>query len=459
MEYSCLHFLVLYMNINLLTGSEMLQHKRWFDYEKNPSNIKPNHVSIRQNSAITVQLTGIVLRPDKGGVKGTMIPLYANHFLVRFDPSQKILHYNVEISPRPSKETARMIKNKLVEENSSALSGALPAFDGRKNLFSPIEFQQGKLEFFVSLPVASARLVAAQENGHMIDKQKHKIFRVNLRLVSKLSGEDLTKYFNEEKCGIPLPQDYLHALDIILREGSMESSIPVGRSLYSRSMGDARKIGGGAVGLSGFFQRLRPTKQGLALNVDLSITAFHESIGVIAYLQKRCEFLKGLTQMKTRPLTKDERREVEKALKNIRVFVCHRQSDQRYDVRGLTQETTENLKFHDRSGRDYMVVDYFKEHYNHDIQFRHLPCLQIGRRKPCYVPMELCMICEGQKFLGKLSDEQTSKMLNMGCRGPNERKRIIKGVVEGAFAAKRYTNLMFMLCLCFVTVIYLIQFY
>ncbi|GJN40611.1 hypothetical protein PR202_gb29855 [Eleusine coracana subsp. coracana] len=413
-------------------GSEMLQNKRCFTDETIPCVMKPNNASTHQNSSVSIQGATIALRPDVGGVNGTMIPLYANHFLVRFDPNQKIFHYNVDISPRPSKETARLIKNKLVEENSSALLGALLAFDGRKNLFSPIGFQQGKLEFFVSLPVASPRFVAAGRN----DQQKHKIFRVNLRLVSELSGDDLVKYFNEEKGGIPLPQDYLHALDIILQEGSMESSIPVGRSLYSRSMGDARKIGGGAVGLSGFFQRLRPTKQGLALNVDLSITAFHESTGIIAYLQKRCEFLKGLSQMKSRALTEDERREVEKALKNIRVFVCHRQTDQRYDVRGLTEETTENLKFRDRSGKEYMVVDYFKEHYNHDIQFRNLPCLQIGRSKPCYVPMELCMVCEGQKFLGKLSDEQTSKMLNMGCHGPSERKGIIKGVVEGAFTAK-----------------------
>jgi hypothetical protein len=52
--------------------------------------------------------------------------------------------------------------------------------------------------------------------------------------------------------------------------------------------------------------------------------------------------------------------------------------------------------------------------------------------------MELCVVCEGQKFLGKLSDEQTSKILKMGCERPSERKGIIKGVVKGAFHARRY---------------------
>jgi eukaryotic translation initiation factor 2C len=211
-------------------------------------------------------------------------------------------------------------------------------------------------------------------------------------------------------------------------------------------MGEAKDIGGGAVVLRGFFQSLRPTKQGLALNVDLSLKAFHENIGILAYLQKCCDFMKDLSQMKTRALAEEERREVEKALKNIRVFVCHRETDQRYHVHGLTEETTENLKFRDRSGKDYTVLDYFKEHYNHDIEFRKLPCLQIGKSKPCYVPMELCMVCEGQKFLGKLSDEQTSKMLKMGCQRPSERKGLINDVVEGAFAAGRYDLLVIFMC-------------
>nr|AAS01930.1 putative piwi domain containing protein [Oryza sativa Japonica Group]ABF96954.1 Piwi domain containing protein, expressed [Oryza sativa Japonica Group] len=426
--------------IDLLTDGKALQEKIFFANERKTSEKEVNHVDTHEKFTVAPLDNAIARRPDMGGVEGAEIPLSANHFLVQFDPGQKIFHYNVDISPRPSKETARMIKKKLVEENPSVLSGSQPAFDGRKNLYSPVRFQEDRVEFFVSLPVALARCsVVKEDTGHMLDKQKLKTFKVNVRLVSKLCGEDLNKYLNEDKDGIPLPQDYLHALDVVLREGAMESSILVGRSLYARSMGEARDIGGGAVGLRGFFQRLRPTKQGLALNVDLSLSAFHESTGIISYLQKRCDFLKDLPQKKTRALAEEEHREVEKALKNIRVFVCHRETNQRYHVHSLTKETTENLKFRDRSGKDLMVVDYFKEHYNHDIQFRNLPCLQIGRSKPCYVPMELCVVCEGQKFLGKLSDEQTSKILKMGCERPSERKGIIKGVVKGAFHARSDT--------------------
>ncbi|XP_054808821.1 protein argonaute 7 isoform X2 [Prosopis cineraria] len=373
-------------------------------------------------------------RPDSGGKEGSVISLLANHFLVQFDSSQKIYHYNVEITPNPSKEVAREIKQKLVNNNSASFSGAVPAYDGRKNLYSSMEFQNDKLEFYISLPIHSSKLASpyGEINNMREKKEQLKLFRINIKLVSKINGKELSNYLSKEGDDwVPLPQDYLHALDVVLRESPTEKCVPVGRSFYSSSMGKTREIGGGAVGFRGFFQSLRPTQQGLALNVDFSVTAFHESIGVISYLQKRLGFLRDLSQRKTTSLTGEERKEVEKALKNIRVFVCHRETVQRYRVCGLTEEATENLSFADRDGKNLRLVSYFKDHYNYDIQFRKLPCLQISRSKPCYLPMELCVICEGQKFLGKLSDDQTAKILKMGCQRPRERKAIIEEVMRG----------------------------
>ncbi|KAL6983436.1 Protein argonaute 7 [Sarracenia purpurea var. burkii] len=384
----------------------------------------------------TPQSLVVARRPDSGGVEGAVISLLANHFLVQFSPSHRIFHYDVEISPNPSKDVARMIKQKLVEDNSAVLSDALPAYDGRRNLYSSIEFQSDRLEFFVRLPIPSAKSLSLPSRLESIDSQeKHcqlKLFRINIKLVSKFDGMELSNYLsNEGGDWIPLPQNYLHALDVVLRESPTSKCIPMGRSLYSSSMGGTKDIGGGVVGYRGFFQSLRPTQQGLALNVDFSVTAFHESIGVIPYLQKRLEFLRDLSQRRLRSLSREERMEVEKALKNIRVFVCHRETVQRYRVCSLTDETTENLWFPDRDRENLRLVNYFKDHYNYDIQFRNLPCLQISRNKPCYLPMELCMICEGQKFLGKLSDDQTAKILKMGCQRPRERKAIIDGVMTG----------------------------
>jgi eukaryotic translation initiation factor 2C len=372
----------------------------------------------------------VAKRPDSGGTEGPIIPLLANHFLVQFDSTQRIYHYDVNISPRPSKETARMIKQKLVEENADLLSGAIPVFDGRKNLYSPIEFQRDKLEFYVSLLIPS-------NGGRMTETKNQKLFRVNIRLVSKLTGEQLNKYLKEQDDGTPLPQDYLHALDIVLREGPSESCVSVGRSHYTCSLGGQRDIGGGVVGMRGFFQSLRPTQQGLSLNLDFSVTAFHESIGIIPYLQKKCSFLTDDFLRRRLALSEEERKQVLSALKNVKIFVCHRETHQRFRVYSLTDGATENLKFWDRSGKEHKLVEYFRDQYKHEIEFKNLPCLQISQSKPCYLPMELCSVCEGQKFLGKLSDEQTARILKMGCQRPGERKDIINNVVKGEFGPAR----------------------
>ncbi|XP_065860504.1 protein argonaute 7 [Euphorbia lathyris] len=388
----------------------------------------------RRTIGSTTQALVVSRRPDSGGVEGSVITLLANHYLVQFNSKQQIFHYNVEISPNPSKEVARMIKQKLVIDNSAVLSGALPAYDGRKNLYSHVEFQNDRLEFYISLPIPTTKpsLPFGEAKEFQDKDQRLKLFRINIKLVSKLDGKELSKYLSKEGDDwIPLPQAYLHALDVVLRENPVEKCIPVARSFYSNSMGGSKEIGGGAMGLRGFFQSLRPTQQGLALNVDFSVTAFHESIGVIPYLQKRLEFLRDLPLNKTRSLVGEERKEVEKALKNIRIFVCHRETVQRYRVYGLTEQPTETLWFADRDGKNLRLLSYFKDHYNYDIKFRNLPCLQISRSKPCYLPMELCMICEGQKFLGKLSDDQTARILKMGCQRPKERKAIIDEVMRG----------------------------
>ncbi|PHU29848.1 Protein argonaute 7 [Capsicum chinense] len=393
----------------------------------------------RFKAATTPESLVVARRPDSGGVEGPVISLLANHFLVQFDPSQRIFHYDVEISPHPSKDIARLIKKKLVEDHSVVLAGALPVYDGGRTIYSPIEFQNNKIEFFISLPIpSSGSNKSSLQSGEMVKLQKEgqqiKLFRVNIKLLSKFDGKELNSYLNEEgdDGGSPLPQEYLHALDVVLRESPTEKCITAGRSFYSSFMGGAKDIGGGAVALRGFFQSLRPTQQGLALNVDFSVTAFHESIEVISYLEKRLDFLHDISHRKTRVLTNEEKKEVEKALKNIRVFVCHRESVQRYRIYSLTEEVTENLCFQDRDGKILRIVNYFKDHYNYDILYRKLPCLQISRSKPCYLPMELCMICEGQKFLGKLSDDQTARILKMGCQRPRERKAIIDGVVTGS---------------------------
>ncbi|KAF5757798.1 putative post-transcriptional gene silencing PAZ-Argonaute family [Helianthus annuus] len=372
----------------------------------------------------------VARRPDSGGSEGTIIPLLANHFLVEFDPLQQIHQYDIEITPKPSKETARLIKNTLINHHPTIFSNTNPCYDGRRTLFSPTQLRPDPITLQIQIPLPNSPN----------QQQKSKLYTTHIKLVAKLNGQDLTKYLTKtqenqenQKNQNPLPQDYLQALDVVLRENPSTKCTPLGRSLYSTELGGSKDIGGGAVAIRGFFQSLRPTQQGLSLNVDLTLTAFHNPVGVIQYLENRLPFFSEVIVQKSRKLTVEEKEQVEKALKNIKVVVCHRETVQRYKVANLTEESVENLRFRDRSGESLRVVEYFKEVYGYEIKYRNLPCLQTSRRRVCYLPMEVCVVCDGQKFMGKLSDEQTARMLKLGCQKPRERKAIIDGVMAGPF--------------------------
>lgn len=72
---------------------------------------------------------------------------------------------------------------------------------------------------------------------------------------------------------------------------------------------------------------------------------------------------------------------MQSALKNVQIRVCHRETHQRFRVYSLTEGATEDPKFWERSGKEYKLVDYFRDKYYHEIEFKNLPCLQISRSK------------------------------------------------------------------------------
>ncbi|KAJ4884258.1 Protein argonaute 7 [Raphanus sativus] len=141
--------------------------------KKQVSEHKAKSLNIKAGGSTEAAALVVAKRPDSGGQDGSVIYLLANHFLVKVDPSQKIYHYNVDISPHPSKEVARMIKQKLVETAGDSFSGTVPAFDGRQNIYSPVEFQEDRLEFFVNLPIQSCNTLK-KSGGDLRVKQPQK---------------------------------------------------------------------------------------------------------------------------------------------------------------------------------------------------------------------------------------------------------------------------------------------
>jgi eukaryotic translation initiation factor 2C len=162
--------------------------------------------------------------------------------------------------------------------------------------------------------------------------------------------------------------------------------------------------------------------------------------------------------------------QIKKALRGLKVEVTHRGSMRRkYRITDITKQAIEELQYAsslwsddvfccwfvvllgtatglwtskslcnnipfafvcrfpvDDKGTMKSVVDYFKETYKFSIRYPKLPCLQVGsQQRPNYLPMEVCIIAEGQRYSKRLNERQITSLLQVTCQRPQDRENSI----------------------------------
>ena len=76
---------------------------------------------------------------------------------------------------------------------------------------------------------------------------------------------------------------------------------------------------------------------------------------------------------------------------------------------------------------------FFLDKYGIELRYPGLPCLKVGQEhKHTYLPMEMCKIVPGQRFLKKLTDMQTSTMIKAMARSAPDREREIRNHISKA---------------------------
>ncbi|KAG2636867.1 protein argonaute 18-like [Panicum virgatum] len=348
------------------------------------------------------------------GAAGTPCVVKANHFFVGL-VDKGIHHYDVTISPETTlKGVYREVMSKLVsEKRQTELGGRLPAYDGRKSLFTAGELPFKTKEFEVTLPGRTER--------------RYKVVIKHATAVSLDQLKMLMAGYHTD-----IPAHALQVLDIVLRdivlnERNNMDYIAVGRSFFSRVI-DTVSLGQGVEGWKGFYQSIRPTQMGLSVIIDMSSTAFVRPMPLIQFvmeiLNKDNRTFGNITNM--------DYAKIKKALKGVRVEVTHRGDARRkYRIATLTQSGPSVMDFESSSGVRKTVTDYFREAYQMELQYGFLPCLQVGSdQRPIYLPMEVCKIVPGQQYRKKLESQQVSRLMDSTCQRPSAREANICQVVE-----------------------------
>ncbi|XP_072998962.1 protein argonaute PNH1-like [Typha latifolia] len=370
---------------------------------------------------------GFHRRPGFGKV-GTRCIVKANHFLAEL-PDKDLNQYDVTITPEVrSRSMNRTIIAELVRlYRETELGMRLPAYDGRKNLYTAGFLPFHSKEFVVKL--------AEEDEGMGITRQKE--YRVAIKFVARADLHHLRQFIAGKQADAP--QETLQVLDIVLRELSNQRYVSIGRSFYSPEIRKPQRLGDGLQSWCGFYQSVRPTQMGLSLNIDMSSAAFIEPLPVIEFVAQ----ILGKDVI-LRPLSDADRIKIKKSLRGVKVEVTHRGNVRRkYRISGLTSQPTRELIFPvDDQMNMKSVVEYFKEMYGFTIRHSHLPCLQVGnQKKPNYLPMEACKIVEGQRYTKRLNEKQITSLLKVTCQRPREQEMdVLQTVHQNEYGQDPYAK-------------------
>ncbi|KAL3224401.1 hypothetical protein MRX96_026616 [Rhipicephalus microplus] len=337
-------------------------------------------------------------RPAQGKL-GRPIQLMANHFSVEL-PAGNVYHYDVEIFSENNKEAKipekrkyrcistkinRLVIEQLVKKYHLDLKNCVPAFDGRKNLYTRRELKFRERTFTVEL-----------EEDQRVQK-----FVVKIQYAATVNLDALHAVF-ENKVNT-VPQEVLQAVDIVLRHGPSIRLTPVGRSFFKPPLpNQAHSLGGRS-----------------------------RSVPVISFM---CKILsdgrREMTAADFRDLRDFQNVRLNKELKGLRIKVTHLPYPRKYKVVRVTKEPAKRLLFDMEDGSRCSVADYFQNRYGR-LVYPNLPCIQVGNlAHPVYLPLEVCEIVEGQHCRKKLDENQTSEMIKRTAQPPAKRFNEIRQSVR-----------------------------
>uniref|UniRef100_A0AAX7UK85 Argonaute RISC component 1 n=1 Tax=Astatotilapia calliptera TaxID=8154 RepID=A0AAX7UK85_ASTCA len=351
-------------------------------------------------------------RPGMGTV-GKPIRLLANYFEVEI-PKMDVYHYEVDIKPdKCPRRVNREVVEYMVQHFKPQLFGdRKPVYDGKKNIYTVLALPIGseKVDFEVTIP----------------GEGKDRIFKVSIRWLAKVSWRLLQETLVSGRLQVPL--DSVQALDVAMRHLASMRYTPVGRSFFSPPEGYYHPLGGGREVWFGFHQSVRPAMWKMMLNIDAQ--------PVIEFMCEVLDIRNIDEQPKT--LTDSQRVRFTKEIKGLKVEVTHcGQMKRKYRVCNVTRRPASHQTFplQLESGQtvECTVAQYFKQKYNLQLKYPHLPCLQVGQeQKHTYLPLEVCNIVAGQRCIKKLTDNQTSTMIKATARSAPDRQEEISRLMKNA---------------------------
>ncbi|CAG8475082.1 5802_t:CDS:10 [Rhizophagus irregularis] len=350
-----------------------------------------------------------VRRPDLGRV-GHSIKVRTNYFEITDLPFPKIYHYDIVIIPEVSPTSNR----RIIQEAENSFSGVKAVFDGRRNVYAVRPFPFGDAHNLeVTMPENDMNNV-----GIMLPR----VYKVIIRKVAEIDMREINRFLNGD-CSISSNiLTGIMALNVLIHHKPSKEHIKVGRIFYTNQ--GSQLLDGGMEVWQGYFQSIRPKPRKMMINIDLHATAFYERGSLIQLVVRILgkSTVEDLWRIQERDRTK-----LEKCLKNLKIFVVLRFSRHRFRISKLTNTSASSTTF-EVNGQQIDIATYFFSTYGRRLQYPFLPCVVV--RNETYLPIEICNVVEGQRYMRKLNERQMADMIEFTCQPPQIRTNTINQGIE-----------------------------
>ncbi|KAI5479305.1 argonaute [Pseudohyphozyma bogoriensis] len=407
--------------------------------------------------------TKFAKRPDNGGSLGRKLNVLTNCYQIKFPPQMDIHHYGSR-RPEDLMWLSLLLRFLVPEEIWRALGEqqaqlqailAAAGYDGRKSVFVPVRlfpWGTGSQTFVVTLPPHNTDAPNARPRE----------FNVKISHANTLNTSVINQWLSRTPQGQQhgdLVSTVIQGMDVMVRHDEFLRPGVItggqGRKFFAGNSGQG--IGGGVDVLSGFFQSIRPTANGLVVNLDTAYSPFIRAgslLDVCFAIVGRGGNHPQAAQGASGPFNHREIKQLNLVLKGARVRVTHRTNTKEFIIAGFGDSANRHTFQRDQSGarrpaqpsvvavaaaaaagqaslvrgaapqESVTVASYFKEKYNKRLEHPDLQVVEVRGRE--FFPLECLELLPGTGVPPtRLSSDQASAMIKVAARKPDERKQLI----------------------------------
>ncbi|EJF62043.1 Piwi-domain-containing protein [Dichomitus squalens LYAD-421 SS1] len=340
------------------------------------------------------------LRPG-WGTQGDPGVVRTNFFAIRLPQNATYYEYEISIQPKAQAKGDRRFRIMQLVEQSPQFRPyvAQVAHDRSQRLVSIQQLPQP-----LEIPIRYLEEDQADDPNALN-------FTVEMKLLSKLDMSQLNQYMSgkPEHRNIDT-QPLLSALNLVVQQYAQRHGVRVGKNKYFfPTSSEHHTLSLGVEAFRGFFMSVRPMYKQLMVNINLCMTAFYNP-------GKLADAMDAFQRQSRGGMPNSFAEKLKVSTKHLgytRKFTIYR------IMNGKTarKETFDCQEF----GGRITVENFFKRKYNITLR-RHsdLPLINVStnRKKPIYLPAELCDIVPGQAYRGKLDRDQTAAMIKVACNPP-----------------------------------------